>query len=80
MELCKYKHIFGEEGKGIHGIRVANIAVVDLLLTIVFGYVLHIVFSWNLWLTLSGLFVLAIVVHRLFCVNTTINMLIFGKI
>ena len=31
--LCKYKNALGRPGKGIHSFRIANIAVVDVLLT-----------------------------------------------
>jgi hypothetical protein len=27
--FCKYKNIFGEEGKGVHSYRIFNIAIVD---------------------------------------------------
>ena len=29
---CKYKDIFGKVGSGIHSYRIANIAIVDVLL------------------------------------------------
>ena len=41
MYLCKYKDIFGKVGKGIHSFRICNIAVVDVLLTILAAYCIH---------------------------------------
>jgi hypothetical protein len=78
--FAKYKDIFGKPGTGAHSYRVLNVAVVDVVLTILgailiwwfSGYPLH-------WVLLS-VFVLGIVAHRLFCVNTTINKLIFGTV
>ena len=78
--LCKYKHIFGKEGEGIHSIRFFDIAIIDVLGTIIGSLLIARVFGWNLWWTMASAFALAIVMHRLFCVNTTINKAIFGTV
>lgn len=80
MQLCKYKHIFGAEGEGAHSVRVANIAIVDVVLTVIAGIVLAHVFKWSVGLTLLLLFATGILMHRLFCVNTTVNKWIFGVV
>ena len=36
--LCDYKNILGEPGKGVHKYRIFNIAIVDVILTIIFAY------------------------------------------
>ena len=76
--LCKYRHVFGREGEGVHSMRLFNIAVVDLVLTIVAAIAISYYTKLNLLVVLVGLFALAIVIHRAFCVNTTINKTIFG--
>ena len=80
MSLCKYKHIFGEEGKGVHSIRLFNIAIVDLVLTVLAAWLIsryiHVHFVW----CLVALLGLGIVAHRLFCLNTTVNVALFGKV
>ena len=77
--LCKYKDIFGKVGEGAHSYRVFNIAIVDVLLTILLGIIIHIVNpKWSLLYILIVLFILGIVAHRLFCVRTTIDRLLFG--
>lgn len=77
--LCKYKDIFGKVGKGIHSYRVFNIAIVDVLFTILAAYIIHLFFrKLNFFLVLFVLFVLGIIMHRVFCVETTINKLLFG--
>jgi len=81
--LCKYKHIFGEERRGVHSWRLFDIAIVDLLATVSVAALLTFVIKktwWMFFLILGGLLVLGIIVHRLFCVNTKINMMIFGRI
>ena len=80
MNLCKYRNILGRVNKGIHKYKLFGISIVDVLLTIGLAYLISIIFNWNYWYTLLGLFILGIILHRLFCVNTTINVLIFGRV
>jgi hypothetical protein len=77
--LCKYKNIFGEIGKGIHSYRIYDIAIVDVIFTIVGAYLLKLfVFPKRSFLKLTIiLFLLGIILHRLFCVRTTIDKMIF---
>ena len=76
--LCKYSKIFGEVNKGIHSIRIFNIAIVDVLLTILGAFVIHLYFKkYNFFLILLFLFICGIILHRVFCVRTTIDKLLF---
>ena len=38
--LCRYKNALGRPGKGIHSYRIANIAVVDVALTVLMAYII----------------------------------------
>lgn len=76
--FCQYKNIFGEPNKGIHAIRVADFAVVDILLTILASIFIKWIFKVSLIYSLIALFLLSIVMHRLFCVRTKVDRLIFG--
>ena len=84
MSLCKYKNIFGEPNTGIHTVRIFNIAIFDVLGTIIVGILLQFlllrIFSFyiDLTLVLVILFSLGILLHRLFCVRTTIDKLLFS--
>ena len=78
MNLCRYKNIFGEPGKGAHSIRVFNIAVVDVVATVILAYIVHKLFNVNFVVTLIICFILGIISHHLFCVRSTIDKLIFG--
>ena len=87
MSICKYKNIFGEPNTGIHSIRVFNIAIFDVLSTIIGAIVIHqiIIISIldmgniiKLWMVIVSLFILGIILHRLFCVRTTIDKLLFN--
>lgn len=78
--FCEYKDIFGKVGEGVHSYRIFNIAIVDVIATIIMAYLLKIfVFPKRSFLKLTIiLFLLGIILHRLFCVKTTIDKYIFG--
>jgi hypothetical protein len=78
LRLCKYKDYFGESGKGVHSYRIFNIAIVDVVMTLIgaliISYLSGIKFIWSA----LGLFIVGILLHRIFCVRTTIDKAIFG--
>lgn len=71
--LCPFKDIFGKPKTGLHSIRVFDVAVVDVVLTVVAGVLIATYFKWNVYVVVIALFLLGILMHRLFCVNTTLN-------
>jgi len=76
--LCKYKDLFGKVGKGVHSYRIFNIAIIDVLLTVIIAYIIYLLMpQYNFFLILIILFILGILLHRLFCVKTTIDKLLF---
>ncbi len=78
--FCKYKNIFGEVNKGVHSYRVFDIAIVDVIGTILIGILLNTLCPrYKLEHILIFLFLLGIIMHKIFCVNTKINKLIFKK-
>lgn len=79
MDFCKYKDIFGEPGQGIHSYRFLNIAIVDVLLTILLGYYIAYYTKTPVWIILILLFIMGILLHRLFCVRTTVDKLLFSE-
>jgi hypothetical protein len=78
MELCQYRHIFGKEKKGVHSYRILDIAIVDLLFTILGALVLSTYFKQSFWLIFVIIMIIGIILHRLFCVRTTLTKNIFG--
>ena len=74
---CKYKNIFGSPGEGVHKYRIFNIAIVDLLLTILLAIIISYLFQTNIWITLFFVLLLGIIIHKMFCVKTTIDKLLF---
>ena len=75
--LCRYRNALGKPGKGIHSYRIANIAVADVALTILLAYIIWVLTECDFWLILAGCFLLGIVLHRMFCVKTTIDKFLF---
>lgn len=77
MNLCKYKNMFGEPNKGIHSYRVLDVAIVDVLFTIILALFISYVIKQSFWLILLILFIIGIISHRLFCVRTTVDKILF---
>ena len=83
MSLCIYKDIFGKPGEGLHKYRLFNIAIIDVIFTIVASYFLHKKLNKSypklkLFHVLILLFTCGIIAHKLFCVRTTIDKLLFN--
>jgi len=77
MGLCEYKNIFGEPNTGAHSLRLFNLAIVDVLATIFLGYLFSKLTKINLMVSIVGMFIFGIIAHRLFCVRTTIDKILF---
>jgi fatty acid desaturase len=78
--LCKYKKALGEPKKGIHSYRFLGVAIIDVIFTIIGAFLISYYSGYSFWWVLLILFILGIILHRLFCVNTTINKTIFGEV
>lgn len=74
---CEYSDIFGRPNEGVHSIRIFNIAIVDLFLTILVAYIASIYFNKSFLIILLILLIIGIVLHRIFCVRTTIDKILF---
>ena len=80
LDLCRYKDIFGRPREGAHAYRLFDIAVVDVAATVLVAYVIARVFGFVFWKSLVTLFLIGIISHRLFCVRTTVDKLVFPKV
>jgi hypothetical protein len=75
--LCQYKNALGIPDKGIHSYRLFGVAIVDVIMTIFGAFIIAFFFKYNFIYTLAFLFLLGICLHRLFCVRTTVDKLLF---
>ncbi len=78
VDLTRFKDVLGKPGQGIH-FHIAGIAIVDVIATILVGWLL----AWGLgvnplW-TITGLFVLGEALHLLFGVNSAFVKLVFRR-
>jgi len=76
--LCKYKDVFGKPGKDFHKLRIGGVAAGDFGLTFMLAWFtswLSKKYSNEIPLTITLIFwlILSIIVHALFCVNTSVN-------
>ena len=75
--LCKYKNALGIPGQGIHSFQIGGIAVADVVMTIIGAIIISWITKFNFINTLIILFLLGIILHRAFCVRTTVDKLLF---
>jgi len=80
IDLCRYKDIFGRPREGAHAYRVFDIAVVDVVATIILAFIISRAFSLTFWKSLVALFLIGILAHRAFCVRTTVDKLVFSNV
>ena len=78
IDLCRYKDIFGRPREGAHSYRIFDIAVVDVTATVVVAFLIAHVFGLVFWKSLVVMFLIGIISHRMFCVQTTVDRLVFG--
>jgi len=77
--LCPYKNLFGIPNEGVHKYRILDIAVVDVMFTVIGAYLISRYSNQDFKLILAIIILLGIIMHRLFCVKTTIDKLLFNK-
>ena len=76
--LCRYSESLGKPGEGVHSPRLGGVAIVDVLLTIALAALLARLFRWSFRCTLLWSFAAGVAAHRVFCVHTTVDRLLFG--
>ena len=71
--------MFGKVGEGVHSYRIGNVAVLDVIMTCFFAFLINHLFfpKYHYFIILLVSFLLGVFMHRLFCVRTTIDKLLF---
>lgn len=75
--LCQYKNILGEPNTNFRKIRIFDISVIDVVVVVIFCYYISIYLKKPFWITLVIIFILGIIIHRLFCVRTRVDRWLF---
>lgn len=75
--LCQYKDALGKPREGAHSIRFFNIAIFDVLLTLLVSYIVARYTHRNFLYVTVIIMLLGMILHLLFCVNTTLTKALF---
>ena len=78
MDICKYSDILGKPGIGFHNHFGTPIAILDLVGTILIAYLISKKYNKKFLNTFAVLMILAIGLHRMFCVKTALNEFLFN--
>ena len=70
FDLSKYKNILGAPGTGIHQYKFKGTSIIDYLLTIIGAFIITYYTDIPLVLTTIGLFIIGILIHNLFGLET----------
>ena len=77
MNLCQYKNSLGVPNTGVHSSRFSGLAIADVISTFLVAFLISYFGKTSFVYTSVFLFVLGIILHRLFCVRTTIDKVLF---
>lgn len=75
--FCKYKDLFGKPNTGLRKYRIFNIAIFDTVIVIIISYIIAWFLNWTFWKVLAIIFIFGIFAHRIFCVQTGLDKIIF---
>jgi hypothetical protein len=75
--LCQYKNLLGTPREGVHHYRIGGFALVDILLTFLIAFVISFIIKKSFWIVLLAVLFLGILLHRLFCVRTRLDKILF---
>lgn len=78
--FCQYKDIFGPPNTGFHSTRLFGLAANDLIGTIIIALTIAYFNKLNYVYTILITFIFVIFIHRLFCVNTALNVALLGEV
>jgi hypothetical protein len=79
FKLCEYKDLFGEPKTGIHKYRIFDYAILDILVTIFLMLLISYTFKLSIIYSTIITIGLMIITHRLFCVRTKTDILLFSQ-
>lgn len=74
---CRYKDALGVPREGVHSYRLFNIALADVGLLLLFAWLVKFLASTSYALAVLISFLIGVVLHRVFCVRTTLDRILF---
>jgi hypothetical protein len=79
FHLCEYKDLFGKPNTGLRKYRVFDIAILDTAVVIIIGFIISFFTRINIWIILGALFISGVFMHRIFCVRTGVDKMLFSE-
>ena len=76
--LCKYMDSLGKPNEGIHSRRFVGVAIMDVIMTLIVAWIVAYFTNKSFFIVSIVFFLMGIVLHRVFCVKTTVDKLLFG--
>ena len=77
FSLCPYKNLRGKPNEGLSKYKIFNIAIVDTVVTIFAAFFISKYLNEDFKSIVFIAFLLGIILHRLFCVETAVDKFIF---
>ena len=74
----KMSPYIGDLGKGVHSYRIFNIAYIDVIVVVLGAIGISYLVKIPAWIAIIGMLILGIVVHKLLCIRTTVDKLLFN--
>jgi hypothetical protein len=76
VDLCKYKDALGKAGSDEYT-RILTVRVMDIVTLIAGSYLIAYMFDFSFWKTIFVIFIIGIIAHRMFCVRTAVDKMLF---
>ena len=80
MSSCPYKYVIGIPEKGVHAVRIAGLALNDILMTIIGAVLTSYAFKIDIGISLFSWFVVGELLHYGFGVETAFLKMIGVKV
>ena len=77
FSLCPYKNLIGKPNEGIRKYRIFDISIIDVSVPLLASYLISKYYNYDFKLIVLIMLLFGIITHRLFCVKTTIDKLLF---
>jgi Kef-type K+ transport system membrane component KefB len=74
-----FDDIIGVPNVGIHSYKIFGISYIDVVVVLIGAIMIAWFMKWSYVKTIVGTFILGIVVHKLLCVRSTVDKLIFSS-
>jgi hypothetical protein len=72
-----FDKIIGVPNVGIHSYRIFNVAYMDVIIVLLGAILIAWAMKWSYIKTIISVFIFGVIVHRMFCVRSTVDKWLF---